>query len=57
MLETYLKMITNKILKIYRILQRMTSFNEKHVSERGCKHYHCLTFQPGVVYAEKQSEA
>jgi hypothetical protein len=33
----------------------MTNFNEKHVSARGCKH--CLTFQPGVAYAEKQSKA
>jgi hypothetical protein len=33
----------------------MTYFNEKHVSARGCKH--CLTFQPGVAYAEKQSKA
>jgi hypothetical protein len=30
---------------------------EKHVSARGCKHCLCLTFQPGVAYAEKQSEA
>jgi hypothetical protein len=27
------------------------------VSARGCKHGLCLTFQPGVAYAEKQSEA
>jgi hypothetical protein len=56
MLETYLKLISVEIFKIYRILQRITSFTEKHVNERGCKHCHCLTFQPGVAYAEKQSE-
>jgi hypothetical protein len=27
------------------------------VSARGCKNCHCLTFQPGVAYAEKQLEA
>jgi hypothetical protein len=27
------------------------------VSARDCKHCYCLTFEPGVVYAEKQSEA
>jgi hypothetical protein len=57
MRETYLKMIPHEILKIYRILQQITSFNEKHMSARGFKNYHCLTFQPGVAYAEKQSEA
>jgi hypothetical protein len=57
MLETYLKLISVEIFKIYRILLRITSFTEKHVSARGCKHCHCLTFQPGVAYAEKQSEA
>jgi hypothetical protein len=38
-------------------LQRITSFREKHVSVRGCKHCYFLTFQPGVAYAEKKSEA
>jgi hypothetical protein len=50
-------MIPDEMLKIYRILQWITSFNEKHVSARGCKHFHCLTFQPGVAYAERQLEA
>jgi hypothetical protein len=27
------------------------------VCARGCKHCLCLTFQPGVAYAEKQLEA
>ena len=26
------------------------------MSARGCKHCHCLTFQPSVAYATKQSE-
>jgi hypothetical protein len=34
-----------------------TNFNEKHVSARGCRHCHCLTFQPGVAYIEKKLEA
>jgi hypothetical protein len=37
--------------------QILSPFNEKHVSARGCKHCHCLTFQWGVAYAEKQSKA
>jgi hypothetical protein len=53
MLETYLKLISVEIFKIYRILMWITSFTEKDVSARGCKHCHCLTFQPGVAYAEK----
>jgi hypothetical protein len=56
MLETYLKMIPDEILKIYRILLQITSFSEKHVNTRGW-HCHCLTFQMGVAFAEKQSEA
>jgi hypothetical protein len=56
MIKTYLKMIPDEILKIFQILQRITNFNEKHVSARGCKHCHCLTFQPGVAYVEKQLE-
>ena len=27
------------------------------MSARGCKHCHCLTFQPSVYYVEKQSWA
>ena len=57
MLETYLKYIPFEIFKIYQILQRIPNFIEKHVSARGCKHCLCLTFQPGVAYADKQSEA
>jgi hypothetical protein len=34
MLETYLKLIPVEILKIYRILQRITNFNKKHVSAK-----------------------
>jgi hypothetical protein len=56
MLETYLKMILDEILKTCRILQRITDFIEEHVSVRGCKNCH-LTFQPGVTYAQKQSKA
>ena len=43
--------------KIYRILQRIPNFIEKHVSARGYKHCLGLTFQPGVAYVDKQSEA
>jgi hypothetical protein len=57
MLETFLKLIPIEIFKIYRILQRIINFIEKHVSARGCKHCLCLTFQPGVAYEGKQSEA
>jgi hypothetical protein len=46
-----------KKFQVYRSLQRIINFMEKHVSVRGFKHFHCLTFQPGVVYAEKQSKA
>ena len=46
-----------KIFKIYQILQQITNFNENRVSVRGYKHCLCLTFQPGVAYAEKQYEA
>jgi hypothetical protein len=51
MLETYLKVISNKIFQVYQILRRITNFIEKHVSVRGCKHCRCLTFQQGVAYA------
>jgi hypothetical protein len=57
MLETYLKLISIKNFNIYWILQQITNLNEKHVSARGCKHCHYLTFQPGVAYAERKSEA
>jgi hypothetical protein len=57
MLETYLELISVEIFKIYWILQRIINFNEKHMSVRGCKHCHCLTFQPSVAYVEKQSKA
>jgi hypothetical protein len=57
MLETFLKLIPIEIFKIYQVLQRIINFIEKHVSVRGCKHYHCLTFQPGVAYVGKQLEA
>jgi hypothetical protein len=53
MLESYLKWIPIEIFKIDRILHGITNFNEKHVSVRGCKHCHCLTFQPSVAYAEQ----
>jgi hypothetical protein len=56
MLETYLKLISVEIFQIYRILQQITSFTKNHVGARGCKHCHCLTFQPGVAYTEKQSD-
>ena len=39
------KLIPIEIFEIYGILQRITNFNEKHVSASGCKHCHCLTFQ------------
>jgi hypothetical protein len=39
------------IFQIYRMLQRITNFIEKHVSARSCKHYQSLTFQLGVAYA------
>jgi hypothetical protein len=55
MLETYMKLIPFEIFKIYWILQWIPNFIEKHVSARGCKHCLCLTFQPDVAYAEKQS--
>jgi hypothetical protein len=57
LLEIYLKMIPDEILKIYWILQWITSFKEKHVSVKGYEHCHCLTFRPSVAYAEKQSKA
>jgi hypothetical protein len=57
MQETYLKLLLDEILRIYRIMQRITSFNEKHVSVRDCKHCHCLTFQLHEVCVEKQSKA
>jgi hypothetical protein len=57
MLETFLKLISIEIFQIYWILQWVTNFNEKHVSMRGCKHCYCLTFQPGIAYATRQSEA
>jgi hypothetical protein len=57
MLETYLKLISVEIFMISRILQQITNFTKKHVSARGCKHCHCLSFQPGVAYAVKQSKA
>jgi hypothetical protein len=50
-------MIPDEILKIYWILQWITSFKEKHVSVKGYEHCHCLTFRPSVAYAEKQSKA
>jgi hypothetical protein len=57
MQKTYLKLLLDEILRIYRIMQQITSFNEKHVSARGCKHCHCLIFQPHEAYVEKQSKA
>jgi hypothetical protein len=30
--------------------------SESSESARGCKHCHCLTFQLGLAYAEKQLE-
>jgi tRNA(Glu) U13 pseudouridine synthase TruD len=53
----YLKLISNEHFQVYRSLQRIINLMEKHVSVRGCKHYHCLTFQLVVAYTEKQLEA
>jgi hypothetical protein len=57
MLKSYLKFIPNENFQVYRSLQQITNFIEKHVSVRGCKHCHYLTFQLDVAYAQKQSEA
>jgi hypothetical protein len=57
MLETYLKLIPVQILNTYQILQWITIFNEKNVGARACKHCDCLTFQLGIAYVAKQSEA
>jgi hypothetical protein len=57
MLESYMELISNENFQVYQILQWITNFIEKHVSVRGSTYCHCLTFQSGVAYAEKQSEA
>jgi hypothetical protein len=50
-------MFEHENFQIYRILQRITNFIQKHVSVRGCKHCQCLTFKLGVAYTELQSKA